>query len=280
MTQDQFYIWMETPSLMNGASIPEIREVLKRYPYFQAAQVMLAKNLKQENHIDQLNQLQLAAVMVPDRKLFHDYLHDKIKRKELVEELVEEIVEEPIPEKVEKGLIEEAPAQVKEIQRDSLYDLIPEPIVYQLETAELPDLILPVETKKAEALPEPESLTFSEWLDFVEKEDLQGKATPTRVESIDPQPVRSNIDIIDHFLTQQSSSPKKRAEFFNPQKVAAKSTVEDFTVISETLARIYFEQEKYELARQAYESLSLNYPEKSIYFAARLKEIDEKLNSA
>lgn len=272
MTQDQFYTWMENPSLMNGATIPEIREVIKRYPYFQAAQVMLAKNLKQENHIDQLSQVQLAAVMVPNRKLFHDYLNGKIKRKELVEE--------PKFEEAEEKLVEETSVEVKETERDSLYDLIPEPIVYQLETAHLPDLILPTKREKSETIQEPESLTFSEWLEFVEKAELQSDSTIVSAESKKPEPVRSNIDIIDHFLTQQSSSPKKRAEFFNPQKVAARSTVEDFTVISETLARIYFEQEKYELARQAYQSLSLKYPEKSIYFAARLNEIDEKLNSA
>jgi hypothetical protein len=84
---------------------------------------------------------------------------------------------------------------------------------------------------------------------------------------------------VDHFLTQQSDNPKKRAEFFNPQKVDAKSQEEDFTIVTETLANIYAEQEKYELATQAYKALSLKYPEKSVYFAARLKELTDKQNT-
>jgi hypothetical protein len=274
MRQDQFHSWLENPALMDATTIRQLREVIKRYPYFQAAQVMLAKNLKNENHIDQLNQLQLAAVMVPDRKAFHDYLHDKKKSVPAVDLPKQDVAHE---KESEQSVKEES--SVNEVERESLYDLIPEPVVYQLETADLPDLPATTEQEEEE-IPEPEELTFSEWLEYSQS----GKATsqptqPTVPENAKPIPSLSNIEIIDHFLTQQSEAPKKRAEFFNPQKAGAKSQEEDFTVVSETLAKIYFQQEKYDLARQSYEALRLKYPEKSVYFAARLKEIDEKLNS-
>jgi hypothetical protein len=275
MTQDQFYNWLENPSSMDMASIPQLREVIKRYPYFQAAQIMLAKNLKTENHIDQLNQLQLAAVMVPNRKLFHDYLHDKKPLQPKGVQTVEEVTqEEPTLEIVSK-----APTEIVEVDRESLYDLIPEPIVYQLETADLPELPTKKIEEKEETI-EPEELSFSEWLEFTEtgKSDSETPETD-KLKRKKQQPSHSNIELVDHFLSQQSDKPKKRAEFFNPQKAGAKSLEVDFTVISETLANIYFQQEKYELAMQSYEALSLKYPEKSVYFAARLEEIDEKLNS-
>jgi len=275
MTQDQFYSWLENPSSMDIASIPQLREVIKRYPYFQAAQMMLAKNLKTENHIDQLNQLQLAAVMVPDRKLFHDYLHDKKKVQPKVEETVEETKQEESTLKV----VSETPLEIAEVERESLYDLIPEPIVYQLETADLPELPTKEIEEKEETI-EPEELSFSEWLEYTETEKSDSEEVETvKLKSKKRQSSRSNIELVDHFLSQQSGKPKERAEFFNPQKAGAKSLEEDFTVVSETLATIYFQQEKYELAKQSYEALSLKYPEKSVYFAARLKEIDDKLNS-
>jgi hypothetical protein len=275
MTQDQFYNWLENPSSMDMASIPQLREVIKRYPYFQAAQIMLAKNLKTENHIDQLNQLQLAAVMVPNRKLFHDYLHDKKPLQPKGVQTVEEVTqEEPTLEIVSK-----APTEIVEVDRESLYDLIPEPIVYQLETADLPELPTKKIEEKEETI-EPEELSFSEWLEFTETGKSDSETPETgKLKRKKQQPSHSNIELVDHFLSQQSDKPKKRAEFFNPQKAGAKSLEVDFTVISETLANIYFQQEKYELAMQSYEALSLKYPEKSVYFAARLEEIDEKLNS-
>ncbi len=268
MTQDQFHSWLQEPQSMDAESIPQLREVIKRYPYFQTAQIMLAKNLKDVNHIDQLNQLQLAAIMAPDRKRFHAYLHDKLTVSEPSELVVEqEPKEEPIALKTD-------------LEQSFADDLIPEPIIYQLETAELPEL--PVEEAPEEELrkEEPEALSFSEWLQFASDNELPSETTKQEPKLTGPpKETRSNIELIDHFLDQHAESPKKRAEFFNPQKVAAKSQTEDFTVVSETLAKIYFQQEKYDLATQAYEALRLKYPEKSVYFAARLKEIADKQNS-
>jgi len=45
--------------------------------------------------------------------------------------------------------------------------------------------------------------------------------------------------------------------------------------MTETLARIYLEQKKYKKAIQAYEILILKYPEKSIFFANRIKDIKD-----
>ena len=44
-------------------------------------------------------------------------------------------------------------------------------------------------------------------------------------------------------------------------------------LMTETLARVYLEQKKYSKAIQAYEILILKYPEKSIFFADRIKDI-------
>lgn len=279
MTQDQFYNWLENPALMNSESIPQLREIVKHYPYFQAAQMMLAKNLRSENHIDQLNQLQLAAVMVPDRKVFHDYLNDK-KPVQQASEAEVAVVDEPIVIDLPKETAEEVLEEPESAERTDLYDLIPEPIVYQLETADLPELETTTVEPEIDEISEDAELSFSQWLEYTEKEKtdaIADKKPGLKVKR--KEKPESNVALIDHFLQQQSSNPPKRAEFFNPQKVAAKSQEEDFTVVSETLAKIYAQQEKYDLATQAYNALSLKYPEKSVYFAARLKEIDEKLNS-
>jgi len=43
--------------------------------------------------------------------------------------------------------------------------------------------------------------------------------------------------------------------------------------MTETLAKVYLEQKKYENAIQAYRILSLKYPEKSGFFADQIKRI-------
>jgi hypothetical protein len=49
-------------------------------------------------------------------------------------------------------------------------------------------------------------------------------------------------------------------------------------IVSETLAKIYYEQKKYNLALETYKKLRLVYPEKSSYFAALMKEIEKELH--
>ena len=45
--------------------------------------------------------------------------------------------------------------------------------------------------------------------------------------------------------------------------------------MTETLARVYLEQGKYKKAIQAYKILSLKYPEKSSFFADRIKDVEK-----
>ena len=48
---------------------------------------------------------------------------------------------------------------------------------------------------------------------------------------------------------------------------------QDSSLMTETLAKVYLEQNKYENAIQAYRILSLKYPEKSGFFANQIKRI-------
>jgi hypothetical protein len=45
-------------------------------------------------------------------------------------------------------------------------------------------------------------------------------------------------------------------------------------LMTETLAKVYLEQKKFENAIQAYRILSLKYPEKSGFFADQIKRIE------
>ena len=51
------------------------------------------------------------------------------------------------------------------------------------------------------------------------------------------------------------------------------SVVEDFSFVTETLAKIYEKQGNYSKAINAYENLILKFPEKSAYFVDRIKTL-------
>ncbi|MEW6470474.1 MAG: hypothetical protein AB1458_16295 [Bacteroidota bacterium] len=91
------------------------------------------------------------------------------------------------------------------------------------------------------------------------------------------QEKKEGDDLIDRFIKEEPRiKPKK--EFFSPVNMAKQSVTDNHSLVTETLARIYEKQGAYHKALEAYERLSLLYPEKSAFFAARIEEIRKLIN--
>ena len=126
-----------------------------------------------------------------------------------------------------------------------------------------------------------DKLSFTEWLKLTttqpierdtteEIEDAKLEFTPTKEEIIPSK--QKNMDLIDRFIeTNPKITPSKTAVI--PAINIDRSTDEEPFYMTETLARIYLEQKKYQKAIQAYEILILKYPEKSSLFANRILDI-------
>ncbi|HRE78511.1 MAG TPA: hypothetical protein PLL09_11890 [Flavobacterium sp.] len=79
------------------------------------------------------------------------------------------------------------------------------------------------------------------------------------------------LEIIDKFIETNPKITPARELVETPSKPI--ETSDTTHLMTETLARVYLEQKKYSKAIQAYEILILKYPEKSIFFADRIKDI-------
>lgn len=120
----------------------------------------------------------------------------------------------------------------------------------------------PPETRHVE---KKEKHSFNEWLRIkhsVKMDLVSGKA-------------KTQHTIIAKFLSDEPKLSPPKTEFYNPANMAKISVEEHFDFISETLAKIYFDQGSYQKALTAYEKLSLQYPEKSAIFAAQIKAIQQ-----
>lgn len=86
------------------------------------------------------------------------------------------------------------------------------------------------------------------------------------------------VRVIENFIqnTPKIKPVKKGEEFVSDSSTDEEEDVRFEDIVSETLAQIYEEQGLFSQAAKVYTKLSLINPEKSDYFAARLKELKKK----
>jgi len=132
-------------------------------------------------------------------------------------------------------------------------------------TKEILQIGAPIEFSKKE------EHSFSEWMNLTEfspipQEKPAQKTLKKITEKID------TLGLIDKFIASKPKIP--RVEKSGSKQVSIiKETSNNDSLMTETLAKVYLEQEKYGSAIKAYRILSLKYPEKSSFFADRIKAI-------
>ncbi len=79
--------------------------------------------------------------------------------------------------------------------------------------------------------------------------------------------------LIEKFIEANPKIPSIKKDTEVPTTFYEPSNADNSALMTETLARVYLEQKKYQKAIQAYEILILKYPEKSSFFADRILDI-------
>ena len=107
-----------------------------------------------------------------------------------------------------------------------------------------------------------DSYSFHQWLQLSTKKPLQSVV----------EKKSEKEHIIDTFISNNPKiEPLGKTESVTIEVVANEPNSQ---LMTETLAKVYLEQKKFENAIQAYRILSLKYPEKSGFFADQIKRIE------
>ncbi len=192
---------------------------------------------------------------------------EKIEVAPVVEEVIAEELIVEIPQLVEEK-IEEKKKEPEEIGIvEAVAQAIETPKTEEIEAVSVDSV---VEERKVEIEPIVDGnlkYSFNSWLKVLPEISADTK------EEIKPVSQEQKLDIIEKFLKKESSISRPKAEFFSPVKAAQKSITDDDTIVSETLANIYYVQGNYPKALKAYQTLLVQFPEKKNIFAPRIKEI-------
>ena len=102
--------------------------------------------------------------------------------------------------------------------------------------------------------------SFSQWLSLAKVKKIRN--------------YNSEDKLINNFIEHEHEIKiKKNEEFFKPTNAAKKSVQHNNNLITPTLAEVYLKQGHFDQAISAYEKLILKYPQKSTFFAEKIKLI-------
>ncbi len=302
MKVTEFTNLLQNPHEMVDASqTRQLDDVLDAYPYFQAARALQLKGLRNLNSFKYNDALKVTAAYTADRDILFDFITseeflqhsiaDSISGKAIPLSEQEIVSEEVVPnpeadtELIETSGDEPLPRTVQDA------DQILDPSLFQSKDPDVDKDLAASRKKEAvselgigEPLPftKKEKHSFGEWLQLTSFKSIRrpktDKGDTEPIEEIhfpleDDQAKLKKFDLIDKFI---EADPK-----IIPSDQKAKIDIKSSTklrkdeLMTETLAKVYLEQKKYKKAIQAYKILSLKYPEKSGFFADRIKAVKQ-----
>ena len=300
--QDFTYLLQNPEKLVSPAQTNQLEDILAEYPYFQAARAMHLKGLKNLNSFKYNKALKVTAAYTADRDILFDLITskdflqnaiaDSISGKSTSLNDTETISEEVISEfQEEKSLIpfsgdDPLPRTAKDA------DQILDPGLFTSKDPKI-DGSLSEDKKKIENVLEigrplpfskKERYSFAEWLQLASQQPIEREEVPENTQVRDKVSVArptqgkteqktKKFQLIDQFI---KANPKIIPSEDAPKiEVKDSSTFDKNELMTATLAKVYLEQKKYKKAIQAYRILSLKYPEKSSFFADRIKAVEK-----
>ncbi len=280
MTAVQLQQWIQHPETLNQDSLYELRTLVARYPYFQSVRLLYLKNLYLLHDVSFGAELRKAVLYVVDkRSLFYliEGENYKLNRNEQSVSILEK--DEPGIDRT-LFLIDAFLSKMPDVQsQSSELDYTMDYTAYLLHDDKADDV---VENKMR-------PLRGQDLIDgFLNKMNADEKNLPTEQMNADKSQMDKDVLLAD--VSEESTSPlismpisvnDDQAEGEEEEK--SEDCVverEDDSYFTETLAKIYIKQHRYEKALEIIKKLRLNYPKKNAYFADQIRFLEKLIINA
>lgn len=288
---------LNQPKSIDATTALEIIQLSKDFPYFAWPYAALTAFQLEKNDFRLENTLHQTSLRIHNRQWLQDYLFKSSNAVNKTEEpvLTEDSESEFEPELTEDSETEAINPSLEALEEDFIELKLDTPEDDEIKSLPIeeseslnnvasqplepikPKLVAPIynlEDLFPVPAPEPNekkmvaSSDFYAWLNA----GIEQKNTPNN------KPLERKEDLIEKFLKNRPSISRPKQEFFTPEKAMKKSEVLSNKIVTETLANIYNKQGNFEKAIEAYEQLSLKFPEKKPYFADLIDQIKKENN--
>jgi tetratricopeptide (TPR) repeat protein len=291
----EFTSLLNNPNAIGDRHTFVLEKIVDEFPFFQSARAMRLKNLYNQNSFKYNSELKTTAAHTTDRSVLFEFItsenftavqkaffeEKEARIKEILVEGFEIVREEKIKAEAKANTLEQS---IISSIKEATSDIEKEEISINLEVAsEVKEntseekLEEKLEIGKPLDFSSEERHSFQEWLQLssfkpIDRQDTVSIEEKTKeITEIDLEK-KKKLDIIDKFIESNPKiSPVKNMPAISI--VSERNSQDSSYLMTETLAKVYLEQKKYQKAIQAYEILILKYPEKNHFFADRILDI-------
>ncbi len=238
---------IEDPSKLNAQTLPELKSMVEKYPFFQVVRLLYVANLYKLHSQDFGTELRKASVFVPDRiALFA----------------------------LTEGINYQLPTEEKNINIETEND--------ENRTMSLIDDFLTgsrIEVddnndNKERLVPSVADLT-NDYVSFLVQQDKQVETEKKNTNA----PKLKRADLIDNFIEENKG--KQRVEITDVDEedfISPDISDEQEEIYTESMVNIYIKQGRFQQALEILRKISLNNPKKSSNFAAQINLLEIILN--
>tara|TARA_B110000444_G_scaffold261465_1_gene313903 strand:- start:357 stop:1271 length:915 start_codon:yes stop_codon:yes gene_type:complete len=292
---------------LKDESLEDVREELvqlvEQYPYSGPFRMLLAKASKDAGHLDQRKDLLSAAAHCTSRKALFDVMFSESFRVQAREihkaiELLDEVSEDELVDLIWHS--DKPDDSDLNIEETSLREDVVKAVSSSIES-EMENLI--ESSSSEENLIKKISSNLENEKNLINSSNIEGEE-PEIIEVAAPnslfgkwlyeraietdfgtsslaerQVEHGSAAIIDSFLKINKPTIGTLRDIDSPSiEWANKGLAEDPSLVTETMAKLYAKQGQMSRARKAFKMLALQYPDKSVYFAAQLKKLIKNKN--
>ncbi|HEX8562469.1 MAG TPA: tetratricopeptide repeat protein [Flavobacterium sp.] len=274
MNVTDYTFLLNKPDAINNRQTLTLEKIVEEFPYFQSARALRLKGLYNEDSFKYNHALKVTAAYTTDRSVLFDFITSDTFtaiQKGLYDQKLEQLHQIVVSG---AEIVIEAPRLMEQEQENVAQTNYADSSPVAEETpAQKLELGRPLDFSKEE------KHSFQEWLQLSQINPIQrDPVAEDIIEQEQPElelerdPKQKKIELIDKFIEANPKIPPIRQDKVTSILVEP-SKPDNTYLMTETLARVYLEQKKYQKAIQAYEILILKYPEKSSFFADRILDI-------
>ena len=275
MNVSDYTYLINKPDAINEKQTDDLGNVLNEFPYFQSARALRLKGLYNQNSFKYNYALKVTASHTTDRTILFDFITS-----DTFVAIQKGFYDKKILELLDIKVVGFEVIQ-PEIKLEQKINTLEQSIITSIKGAaqiqaeeNTKSAVEKLEIGKPLDFSVNEKHSFQEWLQLSRTQPID-RSNETVSDSISPiidEEKKKKSDLINKFIEASPKIPPvKQGANTSPQFEINKT--DNSYLMTETLARVYLEQKKYQKAIQAYEILILKYPEKSSFFADRITDI-------